>query len=414
MRFNECTYALEGTNLLPGPFCGKRLYRGNATMNTMTPQTLGKEMVTVLRPLVGDHTVNFMETGGTIVASSDPAWIGTYHSGAAEAAASRRVIRIRQDDLPPDSQKREGISLPVVKNGMVLGVVGIHGRPEDLEQYIRLVDACVELYLEQTLSSRQNQLVRHLRVDLLRRLLDDAAEAEDLAAAAREAGVEPQLPVRVMAIMPATNGEGRKHWFEQLTRLRNLLVSRTPVNERHDIAEVFDDMVMVCHHIQPGVDPVARSSEIHETLCRELNQPVSIGLGSECAEWRGAARAKREAIALARLADGKCLCIDSPEAEVTCLLQECLAQSASHLRVLEEKLRRGFGARHMARIMETIHAYCKADCSGGKAAADLGIHKNTMNYRMNKILALLGLENQNAFVREFFLRLLLLNHSSRK
>lgn len=384
-------------------------------MLTMSAHSLGSEMVSVLQPLVGDHIINFMETGGTIVASSDPARVGTFHSGAAEAAASRRVVRIRPGDLPADSNGREGINLPVVKNGEVLGVIGVHGRPEDLEQFVRLLDACVELYLEQTLTSNHRQLRRELRLDLMRRIIGDVhADVRDIDSAAREAGVEPRLPVRVIALMPVVNGEGRRHWFEQLTRLQNVLASKKRLDERCDLAEVMNDAVMVCRHVEPGADAVAHAHETHALLCRELRQPVSLGVGSECADWRRAAKAGREAMALAKMAAGGCLCIDSARAKVNWLMQGCLEGAEEYVRSLEDTLARGFGAGHMARIMRTVRAYCEADCSGGKAAADLGIHKNTMNYRMNKIMSLLGLEDENAFVKEFFLRLLLLHHRPHK
>lgn len=384
-------------------------------MHTLSLHSLGSEMVSALRPLVGDHVINFMEAGGTIVASSDPAWVGTFHSGAAEAAASRRLVRIKPGDLPADSNGREGINLPVVKNGEVLGVLGIHGRPEDLEQLVRLLDACVELYLEQTLTSNHRQLHRELRVDLMRRIINDSrTDVREIDDAAREAGVEPRLPVRVIALMPAANGEGRSHWLEQLTRLQNVLAAKKRLDERCDLAEIMNDAVIVCRHVEPGGDAVAHARETHALLCRELHQPISLGVGSECADWRRAAKAGREAVALAKMAAGGCLCFDSAGAKVNWLMQGCLEGSEDYVRVLEDTLRRGFGAGHMPRIMRTVQAYCDADCSGGKAAADLGIHKNTMNYRMNKIIALLGLEDENAFVKEFFLRLLLLHHRPHK
>lgn len=385
-------------------------------MDMLSPLALGSEMVSALRPLVGDHAVHFMEAGGTIVASSDPSLIGTFHRGAAEAASNRRLVRSESNGNPlAGADEHGGINLPVINNGELYGVVGVHGHPEDLEQYVRVIDACIALYMDQTLSHGHRRLRRELRLDLMRLILSaPGADAKEIEAAAREAGVELRLPVRVMAAMPAVNGEGRKQWFRQLTRLQSTLIEKRRFDERYVLAEVWDDAVVICCHAEAGDDVAAHAKEVHALLCRELREPVSLGIGCECADWTRAAVARQEAVALAKMADGGCRCIDDPDAKVSWLMWGCLENSEEYVRTLEEVLRRGFGAGHMTRILRTVRAYCDADCSGGKAAADLGIHKNTMNYRMNKITSLLGLENENAFVKEFFLRLLLLHHTPPK
>ena len=65
----------------------------------MLLESLAKELVTLTSDLVGGRTVNIMDTGGIIVASTEAARVGTFHQGAYEAVQTGREVNIRRDQL---------------------------------------------------------------------------------------------------------------------------------------------------------------------------------------------------------------------------------------------------------------------------------------------------------------------------
>ena len=63
--------------------------------------------------------------------------------------------------------------------------------------------------------------------------------------------------------------------------------------------------------------------------------------------------------------------------------------------------------------MKTAQGYYDNDRSVSKAAAALFIHKNTLQYRVHRVLEVLGLAGCTSFQQEYLVRLLL-EHYKRK
>lgn len=385
-------------------------------MTSMPIQSVAQDIVDAIKPLVGERTINIMEPGGAIVASSDPVRVGTFHQGAAEAATHRRVVRIQPEQVPNYPGSREGINMPVVKNGELLGVVGIAGRPEEVEQAANLLGACVDLYLDQVFSNRKSQLRKDMLLALLRLMLSgEMVDRDEVLAGGRELRMDLRLPIRALVFVPP-RAPGRQHGMEALARMQTLASREGWIDEDCDVSACLDDKLVIMKLIPAGFDARAFAAKTHAMLQEELGRPAGVGLGCLCDDWRQLYVSHREAATLAEMGAGQCLCIDDEGSKVLYMMNSCLAGGVSerYLRNLEQALRRGFGEKDIPRVMETVQAYCEADCRGGKAAESLGIHKNTMNYRMNKIVSLLGMEEENSFVREFFLRLLLLQFSKQE
>lgn len=382
-------------------------------MNPMPIQSVAQELVDAIKPLVGERTIKVMETDGKIVASTDPSRIGVFHSGAAEAAARRSVVRINPGDVKSYPGAREGINLPVIKNGELLGVVGIHGIPDEVERAANLLSACVDLYLDQLFGMRTAKTRQERLSHLLRRLFSgDGGKKDEAIALGQELQNDLRLPLRVAVVAPEGELGNRRRNGEMLSRLADLIMEGAWLDENSDACIVMDGSVILAKHLQPGFDIEGFLAKFHQAINQDAPSPVGIAMGCRCEDWESLPVSRHEAVSLLSMDPAGYRSIDSRSSKVMYLMKNCLDANGSerHLAGLGQSLRRSFGDKDMVRVMGTIRAYCDADCSSGKAAESLGIHKNTMNYRMNKIIALLGMEQENAFVREFFLRLLLLQY----
>lgn len=375
--------------------------------------SVAQNLVEAIKPLVGERIVNIMETDGKIVASTDPSHVGIIHTGAAEAATRRSVVRITPEEAHSYPGSREGISLPVIKNGELLGVVGIHGVPDEVESAANLLGVCVDLYLDQmfgmrTLKTRQDRLAL-----LLRRMFSaEGGKKEEAAALGRELQTDLRLPLRVAVAAPEGQLGNRRRNSEVLSRLFDLIDNGAWLDASCDACIVMDGSVVLIKHVHPGFDAENYLSKFHASINLESVSPVGVAMGSKCDDWESLPVSRHEAMNLLSMDPAGSRSIDLRSSKVMYLMKSCLDANGSerHLTDLFQSLRSGFGDKDMVRVMGTVRAYCDADCSSGKAAENLGIHKNTMNYRMNKIITLLGMEGENLFVREFFLRLLLLQY----
>lgn len=84
-------------------------------------------------------------------------------------------------------------------------------------------------------------------------------------------------------------------------------------------------------------------------------------------------------------------------------LQEGVRTVGSMLRRLEEQ----HGGNQAEQLLHTAQVYYECGGSVAKAAEQLNLHKNTLLYRMKQLYQTLELEQDTAFVREFFIRMLL-------
>lgn len=384
-------------------------------MKNLSIEAVAEDIVNVIKPLIGGRTINIMNIEGVIIASSDPSRVGTFHKGAAAAAARRRVVRISPAEVELYPGAKEGINMPVVKNGELLGVVGIYGVPEEVEQAANLLGACVDLYLNQAQAARKTQLRKDMRLALIRRmLLGEMLDREELLSSGRELSLDLRLPMRAVVAAAGRETYGHGHGLELLNRMYSAIGRGGWIDENRDVFAIVDDALVMFKHTPAGFDSDAFVRAMHLELGSELGVPVTVALGGQCDDWRQLVLSHHEAQTLAGIYGGACVGIDSGDCRIMYLLKGCMRPGVSErcLAAPYQGLRRGFGDKEMDRVMETIRAYCDAGCSSGRAAKTLDIHKNTMNYRMNKIFALAGLDD-NPFARELFLRFLLMYHRGR-
>ncbi len=371
-------------------------------MHTRQFHAAAQDFIKTIKPLLGEYDITFMDASGAVLASSIPGRAGFLHHGAAEAARKKKPVAIHAGNIADYHGSYEGVCFPVIKNDALLGVVGIRGVPDEVEPTAGLLAACVGLYLGHNVGEVRARLRRDMRQSLLESVTGDAPPPpETIREKGRELGIDCGLPVRVVAVraplpLPelekaATGGD----WFD----------------DARDLAGVFGGVVLIARHVPDGASIDMAAEQLRDSLRRSLRGggDVGIGIGSLCAAWSQTRFSRQEATALACLGDGV-RSIDSPAGRMTYLLGGTLRQGETErcLERLDSALRQGSGEKNYRQTMRTLRAYCDADCHGGQAAKRLGIHKNTMNYRMNKIVSLLGLEHEEAFVREFFLRLLVL------
>lgn len=94
------------------------------------------------------YNVNIIDRDGMIIASRDPARVGSYHAAArhlVESGADEELIR--PDDSLPEGTK-PGVNLPIVVAGRTLGVVGVTGDPEAVEGLAHAVKTSLESMIE--------------------------------------------------------------------------------------------------------------------------------------------------------------------------------------------------------------------------------------------------------------------------
>ena len=107
---------------------------------------LARQIVDTLKSIC-EHDINYIDTQGRICASTDEARIDDYHEGGAEAARTGEIITIEEDD--PEKGVRRGINMPIRYRGDTVAVIGITGEPEEVRKYAFLAQRITLLLLRE-------------------------------------------------------------------------------------------------------------------------------------------------------------------------------------------------------------------------------------------------------------------------
>lgn len=340
------------------------------------------------------YNINVMNDAGEIIASRDPERRGTYHE------AAYRICRDSLSEITVDGNSPlpmgvlPGINLPVEHNGTIIGVVGITGEPEEiclLSQTIKTaIEAMVdhELYKERV--SRRQDRKKLLLSMLLYGTTEDTAEAEILG---EHLGYGTNK-LRIPLLMPRRHGQNR---IPLLNALKES-VFHTPQDismELHDGSIVVFKAVTLAS--ESMVEDVRRQVEEYVSAflerCRidELTPPEHVYCGTIQRSFSDYRRSFGHALWLAsnieeRRLNRVCHFYDYfYEYLVSLLPEQELSGILGHfLERIDDKT--------LASFRETLCTYVQKNASVKETAAALGIHRNTVLQRLQRLEHVLGMD----------------------
>ncbi len=106
---------------------------------------LARDLIAEISTVV-DFGINIMDDTGTIVASTDEERIGQFHEGAQIVIRDRRSeLMVRYDNEYRGCRK--GINLPLIYKEHIIGVIGLTGDVDDIVHYARLIQKMTELLM---------------------------------------------------------------------------------------------------------------------------------------------------------------------------------------------------------------------------------------------------------------------------
>jgi carbohydrate diacid regulator len=317
--------------------------------------------------------VNVMDYLGIIIGSGDAERLYTRHEGAQLVLANHRVVEIDSSTALQLSGVKPGVNLPLMLDRKLVGVLGITGEPEQVRVYAELVKMTAEMLMEH----RRQQADQHWRdqrsKDLLTRLLL-ADCPESLVEEAQQLGLQPQLPRQ--AIVLELSGQGAEAssicaWLNG-RYANSWCLSREPTR------------VYWCRAMGKDRDDALLLEQFDEQGWSVLRMATADPV-SDLAALRHAVVVARDLLDYGRQVQPQ---------------QRLLRLAAHRLPVLFWRYRHDWLAGQVSepvmrlsnhgQLLETLRSWF--DYSGeSQACADaLGIHRNSLRYRLEKIAELTG------------------------
>lgn len=346
-----------------------------------------------------DSNVNVMDSRGKIIGSGDDQRLGELHEGALLCISQERVVDIDEGVARHLHGVRPGINLPLRIAGQIVGVIGLTGNPSQLRQYGELVCMTAEMMLEQArllhMLAQDSRLREELVLNLIR--MDELSPA--LMEWAQRLGIDLNKP-RVVAVVELDSGQlGVDSAMSELQELQQLLT--TP--ERDNLIAIVSLTEMVV--LKPALnhydrwDPESHRQRVDHLMSRMTESGrlrVSISLGNFFTGPGSIARSYRTA--KTTMAVGKQRMPD----------RRCYYYQDLILPVLLDSLRGGWQADELVRplarlkatdgnglLRRTLASWFTHNVQPTATSKALYIHRNTLEYRLNRISELTGLDLGN-------------------
>lgn len=365
----------------------------------MLDAKLAQEIVQRTMDIIGCN-INIMNRSGIIIASGDLSRIGKVHDGALLVLAQKRVVEIDEGSMQSLYGVRPGINLPLKVNGDIIGVIGLTGEPKQLVQFGHLVSMTAEMMLEQAELSAMLVQDARLKEELILNLIKTESISPALYEWAKRLGVDLSMP-RVACIIEINSQQvGIENIRNELQNLQMLL--KNP--ERDNLVAIRSLTELVI--LKPALnergywDNHNHMERVHQLMSRMNQQSlhhVYIALGHYFPDSDRNSIALSYQTAKTTMKIGKAHLAEQRVFNYQDLMLPVLLdqlQDGWQKKELERTIMRLKNADKNGILQKTLSVWFACNMQASAAAKALYIHRNTLDYRLNQIAMLTGLDTR--------------------
>jgi carbohydrate diacid regulator len=316
-----------------------------------------------------NRNINIMDASATIIASGDRSRINQFHEGALEVIQTRKPLLITQMDKMQWLGALSGINLPIEFQGDVVGVIGITGEKDEVEQFGELVKMTTELMIKQSFLASQTEWKRMLVTMIIEEWIKPTPDWKFIDQRLDLLQFQIHPPYQIAIVDMTERFVQNQALIDEVTKIdgvSNGLVGFLNVNRlfflSNDLSETKGKRTL---------------SLLKETL-HNLKIKFTIGVGGKVDE--------RETSYLSYQEAELALLIEKQEGEIT-FYSEIEAKALVYQ--LDEDIIQRYVNRVVPNItnkqIDTLKAFFTCNLNMTETAKILYIHRNTLIYRLRKI-----------------------------
>lgn len=339
-------------------------------------QVIGFKIVKELSELI-ENDVVVIDHNGFIIASTEPKRLNQFHEGSVIAMRKKEVVHMTKQMVATLKDVKEGMVMPLVIEGSSIGVIGVTGKPEEIEKYCKLVQRITQLFvvdfLQHQEQAREQRLFELFMIDLLNGNLHEALIIQR----AEPLDLDMSLYDRIMIIQV-----GRRFELNEINELHHIQLIHSQLKI---VQWSFDQLVVLVpkvtrEHLAQSLQVFLRNIEkIYKT-------DVLISVGNSHPFTMLNLSYQQALMALnSSVRDTKIIFQED-------LKLELLLTSLPKEMALEYVHRTLGNILHDQELLQNLECWLLSNGSLHDIAETLHIHKNTLKYRLKKIERILNVD----------------------
>lgn len=334
--------------------------------------------------------INLMDPHGTIIASTDPMRVGSFHEGAYRIVTEGLSEVIVHCDGEYAGALR-GLNFPIVMGGRTLGVLGITGRYAEIVDSARIIQRMTELLLSEAYHAERRLVGENVRNSYLDEWLNGNRKNHNVAFVERGLALhmDVTVPRRVLACCVYEPARTQQLELETLHDIDSAeqAIRRFIVNADRNNLFLKTPSGLVCL-VTPQHDEELVA--MAEAMCAAVEKPfpnlrLAVGIddcvGGLETMHSNSVKAQRALAACMRTRKSGAIRLYGD------LNMEVFADAVDSMTKLEyvRRIMRGFSDAEIAQLLPVLEVFYDYDGSLSRAAEALYIHRNTLQYRLRRI-----------------------------
>ncbi|MFC2949403.1 CdaR family transcriptional regulator [Virgibacillus sediminis] len=316
------------------------------------------------------RNVNIMDVGGRIIATKDKSRMDSLHEGALHVLESGEPLLIHPDDSGTWEGAQPGINLPILFKNEIIGVIGITGDPAEMEDIGALVKMTTELMIRQEDIASQLEWKQRTTDMVIEQLLSKEPSYSDIERGLGRLDFQLTPPFLGILIEISDWTVSSRVLVE---RLENNLGTRKCLIGFTNIHRLFIGITDFASE-QAG----KMITSIQETM-HDLNVPFRLSYSLPFPAIEGFHQSYLDCDLALRLSNADKEIIPFTQMEVKALIHQ-----------LEPVMADRFSSRVLQNLDQTkrstLKSFFEQNLNIQKTAESLYVHRNTLIYRINKIM----------------------------
>lgn len=333
-----------------------------------TAENLIEEISSVI-----DYDINIMDESGAIIASTDPGRKGQFHEGAYRIIQNHlNELLVYYDDEYSGCKK--GINMPIMFDGEIVGVIGITGEVPKIIKYGNLIQKVSQILINDLFNLQRETLKEQNKLRFVSNwITGDFDDKETMIKHLEKHGLSPFASF-IVAIVGYDHD--RFSWSSIKTKLPEDIL----------VVDMGEYNVLISNKTQKALAKCITSQFDSRTQTDDFLFAISSSVDS----YEDVPRAFDEAIHTYKLS--------SPDKNGIILYDDELLNiildnvDEHHKKRFVAKIFAGCTKKDVIEFSNLIRKYYDHNGSINAIARDLFVHKNTVQYKINKILNMTGLD----------------------
>lgn len=347
---------------------------------------MAQDIVENMKDII-NQDINYFNSDSIIIASTDKTRIGSFHGGAKKVFEQKRDLIIRYDDEFKGA--KQGINLPVYFENEIVGVIGITGKQEEVEKYGRIIQRMTEILIKEGYIQEQKKKESESRRQYVEELLF-RYDCDEVSLLARAEILNIKLKTNRIAVVarimernnefkltPTINEEIFGHFKKMIWDNPQNLITQRGMN------------IIIVYELKERDNIENKITRLKDYLENKYAITVYLGIGEPYDKIEDINKSYNEA---KKALDINCAFRNKEimyyrDLDIGLLIDDIPVSTSDKY---TQKIFNGMNRTEIIEYSIVIDAYLRHNGSITKAANELFIHKNTLQYRLNRLKELTG------------------------